>query len=262
MSWRGFDRTCHGFDRQGTTPSRPTRETASLADLFKGRSQLLVYHFMFGPDFTAGCPSCSAIRGRFLGFGGALANHDVAFTAVSRAPLAKLQGLQAADGAGAFRGRPHTKATSTTTFTYSTPSRNGSRAPSITTSAPLTSGRPRKSPGLIEVASGAGTDPVTLPEEGPGMSAFAIEDGVVFHTYAAYGRGLDGLWGMYSWLDPAPRSGATRPACGAAPRRIRRRLSRRSRTDLGWRREREAHPPSREAARRHRPSTQPQPEIA
>src|SRR5512135_122752 len=64
---------------------------ASLEDLFRGRSQLLVYHFMFGPDYTAGCPSCSAIADGFDGFVPHLANHDVTLTAVSRAPLAKLQ---------------------------------------------------------------------------------------------------------------------------------------------------------------------------
>src|SRR5882724_8926944 len=63
---------------------------ASLADLFQGRSQLLVYHFMFGPDYTAGCPSCSAIADGFNGFVVHLANHDVMLWAVSRAPLAKL----------------------------------------------------------------------------------------------------------------------------------------------------------------------------
>ena len=63
----------------------------SLADLFRGRSQLLVYHFMFGPDYTAGCPSCSAIADGFNGSVVHLANHDVAFWAVSRAPLEKLQ---------------------------------------------------------------------------------------------------------------------------------------------------------------------------
>jgi predicted dithiol-disulfide oxidoreductase (DUF899 family) len=87
--------------------------TASLADLFQGRSQLLVYHFMFGPDFTAGCPSCSAIADGFSGSVVHLANHDVAFTAVSRAPLAKLQDYKR-------------------------------RAPSSTTSAHPTSGRPRR----------------------------------------------------------------------------------------------------------------------
>src|SRR5246500_2741138 len=64
---------------------------ASLAELFRGRSQLLVYHFMFGPDYTAGCPSCSAIADGFNGFAAHLANHDVTLSAVSRAPLAKLQ---------------------------------------------------------------------------------------------------------------------------------------------------------------------------
>src|SRR6476659_8151064 len=65
--------------------------TTDLAGLFKGRSQLLVYHFMFGPDYTAGCPSCSSIADGFNGVVVHLENHDVAFTAVSRAPLAKLQ---------------------------------------------------------------------------------------------------------------------------------------------------------------------------
>src|SRR5215216_2302526 len=64
---------------------------ASLADLFRGRSQLLVYHFMFGPEYTAGCPSCSAIADGFNGFAVHLANHDVMLWAISRAPLAKLQ---------------------------------------------------------------------------------------------------------------------------------------------------------------------------
>src|SRR5262245_11672274 len=65
--------------------------TASLADLFRGRSQLLVYHFMFGPEYTAGCPACSAIADGFNGFVPHLENHDVAMTAVSRAPIGKLQ---------------------------------------------------------------------------------------------------------------------------------------------------------------------------
>src|ERR1700693_706022 len=68
--------------------------TASLADLFRGRSQLLIYHFMFGPDYTAGCPSCSAIPDGFNGSVVHLANHDVTLCAVSRAPLAQLQGYK------------------------------------------------------------------------------------------------------------------------------------------------------------------------
>src|SRR3981189_3492074 len=68
--------------------------SASIAELFRGRSQLLVYHFMFGPDYTAGCPSCSAIADGFDGFVVHLASHDVTLSAVSRAPLAKLQGYK------------------------------------------------------------------------------------------------------------------------------------------------------------------------
>jgi len=64
---------------------------ASLKDLFRGRSQLLVYHFMLGPDYTAGCPSCSAIADGYNGIVVHLANHDVMFWTISRAPLAKLQ---------------------------------------------------------------------------------------------------------------------------------------------------------------------------
>src|SRR5258708_24513327 len=85
---------------------------ASLADLFRGRSQLLVYHFMFGPDYTAGCPSCSMIADGFEGFAVHLANHDVTLSAVSRAPLAKLQADNTRVGgavslAGSVRGGIH-----------------------------------------------------------------------------------------------------------------------------------------------------------
>src|ERR671912_1626426 len=74
--------------------------SASLRDLFRGRSQLMVYHFMFGPDYTAGCPSCSSIADGFNGFFVHLANHDVALWAVSRAPLAKLQAYKQRMGWG------------------------------------------------------------------------------------------------------------------------------------------------------------------
>src|SRR5512135_1343218 len=72
-------------------PFETDEGSASLADLFRGRAQLLVYHFMFGPDFAAGCPSCSAIADSFNGIAIHLANHDVMLWAVSRAPLARLQ---------------------------------------------------------------------------------------------------------------------------------------------------------------------------
>src|ERR1043166_5484114 len=86
--------------------------SASLADLFRGRSQLLVYHFMFGPEYTAGCPSCSAIADGFNGIAVHLANHDVMLWAVSRAPFAKLQTYKRRMGwtfpwASSFRGGFH-----------------------------------------------------------------------------------------------------------------------------------------------------------
>ncbi len=177
--------------------------TASLADLFNGRSQLLVYHFMFGPDFTAGCPSCSAIADGFSGSVAHLANHDVAFTAVSRAPLGKLQAYKRRMGwnfpwASSFESD----------FNYDfhvTHSRQEWQSGAVEYNFHTSDFRPAEaSPALIEIASAAGTDPATFRQEGPGMSAFALEDGVVFHTYSAYARGVDSLWGMYQWLDRAP----------------------------------------------------------
>lgn len=106
--------------------------SASLADLFRGRSQLLVYHFMFGPDYTAGCVSCSAIADGFDGIAVHLANHDVTLSAVSRAPLAKLQAYRRRMG-GRFPGRPRATATSISTSTSGSPRSNSARASSNTT---------------------------------------------------------------------------------------------------------------------------------
>src|ERR1700685_2904166 len=177
--------------------------SASLADLFGGRSQLLVYHFMFGPDYTAGCPSCSAIADGFSGSVAHLVNHDVAFTAVSRAPLGKLQGYKQRMGwdfpwASSFESD----------FNYdfhTSHTQQEWQSGAVEYNFRSSDFRPsEESPGPLQIARGAGTDPVTFRKEGPGMSAFALEDGVVFHTYSAYGRGVDGLWGMYAWLDRAP----------------------------------------------------------
>ena len=90
-SWRSSGRSCPGSASTRTYRFDTDDGSASLADLFRGRSQLLVYHFMFGPDYTAGCPSCSMIADAFNGSVVHLANHDVMLWAVSRAPLAKLQ---------------------------------------------------------------------------------------------------------------------------------------------------------------------------
>jgi len=176
---------------------------ASLAELFNGRSQLLVYHFMFGPDYTAGCPSCSAIADGFSGSVVHLLNHDVAFTAVSRAPLAKLQAYKRRMGwdfpwASSFGSD----------FNHDfhvTHTEQEWQSGAVEYNFRSSDFRPsEQSPILVEIASGTGTDPVTYRKEGPGMSAFTLQDGVVFHTYSAYGRGVDGVWAMYPWLDRAP----------------------------------------------------------
>jgi predicted dithiol-disulfide oxidoreductase (DUF899 family) len=106
--------------------------SASLADLFQGRSQLLIYHFMFGPDYTAGCPSCSAIADGFDRSVVHLANHDVTLGAVSRAPLAKLQAYKRRMG-WTFPWASRSLATSTPTSTSGSPSSNSARAGSSTT---------------------------------------------------------------------------------------------------------------------------------
>jgi predicted dithiol-disulfide oxidoreductase (DUF899 family) len=180
--------------------------SASLADLFRGRSQLLVYHFMLGPDFTAGCPSCSAIADGFDGFVVHLASHDVTLCAVSRAPLAKLQAYKRRLGwsfpwASSFGSdfNYDFQAAHTEEQQQSGVVEYNFRARDVWAS--LEAG---KEGPLAEFAAGAGTDWATFTREAPGMSAFALENSVVYHTYSAYARGLDGLWGMYQWLDRAP----------------------------------------------------------
>ncbi|HEX5408887.1 MAG TPA: thioredoxin family protein [Gemmatimonadaceae bacterium] len=181
--------------------------SASLKELFKGRSQLLVYHFMFGPDYTAGCPSCSAIADGFDGIFVHLANHDVTLVAVSRAPLAKLQEYKRRMGwtfpwASSYGGdfnadfnvwfTEEQQRKGSIEYNY----RRGGHAMDATTVLP--------EPVVLQAAA-CGTDAPTYTRDRPGMSAFVLEDGAVYHSYSTYARGLDGLWGMYQWLDRAPR---------------------------------------------------------
>jgi len=106
--------------------------SASLAELFRGRSQLLVYHFMFGPDYTAGCPSCSMIADGFDGFAVHLANHDVMLWAVSRAPLVKLQTYKRRMG-GHFPGALRSVASSIPTSVSHSRRKSSVRVASSTT---------------------------------------------------------------------------------------------------------------------------------
>jgi predicted dithiol-disulfide oxidoreductase (DUF899 family) len=178
--------------------------SASLADLFRGRSQLVVYHFMFGPDFTSGCPACSAIADTFNGIFVHLEAHDVAFSAVSRAPLAKLHAFKrrmgwtfpwASSGGSDFNADFGVSITAeqqrTGDFEYNF--RRGH--PTMKADA---------DPGPDKFAPMTGTDPATYAREGPGMSAFALADNVVYHTYSTFERGLDPFFGFYAWLDRAP----------------------------------------------------------
>ncbi|MEX2126180.1 MAG: thioredoxin family protein [Woeseia sp.] len=186
---------------------------ASLVDLFRGRSQLLVYHFMFGPDYKAGCPSCSAIADGFNGFTMHLANHDVMLCAVSRAPLAKLQAYKRRMGwtfpwASSFGSdfNPDFNVW----FTEEQ-QREGLIEYNYQRETALQSGRsevsemPSRTTPDGPVAAMTGTDVATYTRERPGMSAFVLEDGAVYHSYSTYARGLDGLWGAYQWLDRAPK---------------------------------------------------------
>ena len=176
---------------------------ASLADLFRGRSQMLVYHFMFGPDYKAGCVSCSAIADGFNGFVDHLAHHDVMLWAVSRAPLPKLQAYKRRMGwtfpwASSFEDDFN--------FDYSVGFTDAQQRRGYTYNF-------HENPPLPADARGGpnghaamcGVDLRTYLREMPGMSAFVLENGAVYHTYSTYARGLDGLWGMHQWLDRAPR---------------------------------------------------------
>jgi predicted dithiol-disulfide oxidoreductase (DUF899 family) len=178
---------------------------AALTDLFQGRSQLLVYHFMFGPDYTAGCPSCSSIADGFNGVAVHLANHDVMLTAVSRAPLPKLQAFkqrmgwtfpwassQSTDFNIDFNVRFTEEQQREGNIDYNY--RREGKWQMLGNDAPV-----------AQNAAQTGTDAATFTRERPGVSAFALEDGVVYHTYSAYARGVDNLWGMYQWLDRAPK---------------------------------------------------------
>jgi predicted dithiol-disulfide oxidoreductase (DUF899 family) len=178
----------------------------ALAELFQGRSQLLVYHFMFGPEYPAGCISCSAIADGFNGIAVHLANHDVMLWAASLAPLDKLLAFRERMGWSfpwaSTQGRDFNndfnvsiseeqQRAGGTEYNY----RRGGHAMTEATIPPV----------VNQSAARTGADPIAYLRQRPGLSAFVIEDGVVYHSYSTYARGLDGLWGMFQWLDRAPR---------------------------------------------------------
>ncbi len=178
---------------------------ATLADLFRGRSQLLVYHFMFGPDYTAGCPSCSAIADGFDGSVVHLAHHDVTLCAVSRAPLDQLLAYRRRMG-WSFDWASSAGSDFNVDFGVAH-TREEWEAGAVAYNFRTEDLRPETGQEASLDAfsrSIVGTDWQTYRREGPGLSTFVLQDGVVQHAYSAYARGLDGLWGMYQWLDRAP----------------------------------------------------------
>lgn len=178
----------------------------ALADLFQGRSQLLVYHFMFGPEYPAGCISCSAIADGFNGIAVHLANHDVMLWAASLAPLPKLLAFRqrmgwsfpwASSQGGDFNYDFNVSITEEqqrrggTEYNY----RRGGHAMTEATIPSV----------VNQSAAGTGADPIAYLRQRPGLSAFVRHEDVVYHTYSTYARGLDGIWGMFQWLDRAPK---------------------------------------------------------
>ncbi len=217
-NWRRSGRGCHGFELIRITISRPTRARRPSPICSKDARSSSYITSCSALSTKAVCPACSAIADGFNGFAMHLEHHDVAMIAVSRAPIAALQ---------AYKRRmswTFTWASSldsdfnydfNTSFTEEQ-ERSGNMYDNYHKGG-ITSGseagseasQDRRQDDLAQTpqvfAEMTGTDVSTYTREAPGMSAFALSDGVVYHTYSAYARGLDALWGMYQWLDRAPK---------------------------------------------------------
>ena len=167
--------------------------TKTLAELFDGRSQLLMYHFMFGPSYTAGCPTCSSGADTYDGAVTHLNQRDVTFLCASRAPLEKLQAYKRRMG-WSF---PWVSTWgSDFNFDFDVSHTEEQAAPFLEGEVP---------PVIARLAADCGTDPVGYLSEGPGLSAFALDGGVVYHTYSTYARGLEVMLGFYPLLDRVPK---------------------------------------------------------
>ncbi|TWT05802.1 DUF899 domain-containing protein [Reyranella sp. CPCC 100927] len=184
--------------------------SVTLADLFQGRSQLLIYHFMFGPDFTAGCPTCSTIADGFNGVAVHLANHDVMLWVVSRAPLPQLQTYKQRM-AWTFPWASSSDSDFNADFNVwfnEAQQRQGDIEYNYRREKVFEWRGGQEGGGAAaenQLAATCGIDAAAYHRDRPGLSAFVLQDGVVYHTYSAYARGLEGIWGMYQWLDRAPK---------------------------------------------------------
>ena len=174
-----------------------TKGTATLRDLFRGRSQLLVHHMMF-----PGCPSCSSAADGYNGFAIHLENHDVAMTTVSRYPIAELT---------AFKKRmgwtvPYVSSLgSDFNFDFGVAYTDEEMASGPEHNLHSNWDHSDTPAGQLAAAETIPSPNDMPPPDAVGMSAFALEDGIVFHTYSAYARGIDAMWSMYAWLDRAPK---------------------------------------------------------
>jgi predicted dithiol-disulfide oxidoreductase (DUF899 family) len=169
----------------------------TLAELFDGRSQLLVYHFMFGPNYEAGCPTCSSMADTIDGALPHLHARDVTMTYVSQAPLEKLQAYRRRMG----WNMPWASAAGTD-FNFDL-GRARTEEQTREAFAPMLEAGP---PPVVEQnASSSGTDPVGYMTQEQGFSAFVLDDGTVYQTYATGARGSEFLMGYYAILDRAPK---------------------------------------------------------
>ncbi len=164
----------------------------TLAELFDGRPQLIVYHFMFGPDYTAGCPACSSIADGFNGNTSHLKARDVAFTAISRAPLDKLQAYKRRMG-----------------WSFPWASSYGSDyAFDLELAYPVETARGWLAGGVPPVAAKnareCGTEPAVYIAEQPVMNCYTLESGNVYLTYSTTARGLEFMMVYYGLLDRTP----------------------------------------------------------
>jgi predicted dithiol-disulfide oxidoreductase (DUF899 family) len=182
--------------------------TKTLAELFDGRSQLLTYHFMFGPEYSAGCPACSSIADGFDGMTVHLNNRDVTFLAISRAPLAALQAYKRRMG---WQFPWVSSAGSDFNFDYGVSFTREQLREGIEFNYRMMPGEAlapvleADTGPVAEMAAACETDPAGYMSEAPGMSAFALADGDVYHAYSCYVRGAEFLMHYYPVLDRAPK---------------------------------------------------------
>ena len=166
--------------------------TKTLADLFDGRSQLVVYHFMFGPSYEAGCPVCSSIADTLAPQVPHLKAKDTTLLLASRAPLAKLIGYRQRMGWGLeWASAGGSDFNRDLGFTHT----EEELRPFLEGDIPST---------VKQMAEASGTDVADYVTEGPGLSAYALEDGMVYRTYVTTARGLEPAMAYYGLLDRTP----------------------------------------------------------